>query len=55
MLNTIFITAAILLCFCIVRQLIVLATTIQYLSKDKVLLQQKAAEEDAYLFVKGLY
>ncbi|WP_153259994.1 hypothetical protein [Chitinophaga flava] len=53
--TTIFIIAIVLLILGILRQLIILSTTIQFLSKDPSLLQHKAKEEDEYLFIKGLY
>jgi len=53
--TTIFIIAIILLIFIIFRQLIISSTTIQLLSKEPSLLQDKAKEEDEYLFVRGLY
>lgn len=53
--TTIFIIAIVLLIFSILRQLILISTTIQFLSKDPSLLDHRAKEEEEYLFIKGLY
>ncbi len=53
--TTIFIIAIVLLIFSVLRQLTIISTTIQFLSKDPSLLRHKAKEEDEYLFIKGLY
>ena len=50
-----FTIAMILLLLAIIRQLIIMGTTILFLSKDIEILKEKAKEEDTYLFIKGLY
>ncbi|HEY8959552.1 hypothetical protein [Chitinophaga sp.] len=50
-----FITATILLLFCILRLVILISSTVQLLSKDAELLKQRAAEEKDYLLIKGFY
>jgi hypothetical protein len=49
----VFIVAIILLLFSIFRQLIMISTVIQFLSKDTALLKHKVKEDEAYLFMKG--
>lgn len=51
----IFTITMILLLLAIVRQLIIMSTTILYLSKDPAVLKERAREEESYLFIKGLY
>lgn len=53
--TTIFTIAIVLLILGIFRQLIILNTTIQFLSKDPALLKCKVKEEEEYLLIKGLY
>jgi hypothetical protein len=50
-----FITAIILLLFYILRQVILISTTVQLLSKDTALVKKRGAKEKEYLFIKGLY
>lgn len=53
--TTVFIISSILLTGNILRLLMLISTTMQLLSKDRSVLQQRLAAEKEYLFVKGLY
>jgi hypothetical protein len=51
----IFIVAIILLAFTIVRQIIIINSTIHLLLKDHAVIRERIKEEDEYLLIKGLY
>lgn len=53
--TNLFIITTLLLIFCILRQLILISTAVELLSKDAAVMKKRGVEETEYLFIKGLY